>query len=63
MEVIMLPINVLIEATWNVNLIDEAMLQRLRTRIDKHGLVQNLVVCQVRGGYEILSGNHRLKPL
>jgi hypothetical protein len=44
MEVIMLPINVLIEATWNVNLIDGAMLQRLRTRIEKYGLVQKLVV-------------------
>ena len=63
MEVIELPIDVLKEAIWNVNQVDEAMMQRLRTSIGKYGLVQNLVVRQVAGGYEVLSGNHRLKLL
>jgi ParB family transcriptional regulator, chromosome partitioning protein len=63
MEIIELPIDVLKEAIWNVNQVDEAMLQRLRTSIGKYGLVQNLVVRQVAGGYEVLSGNHRLKLL
>jgi len=63
MEVIELPIEVLKEAPWNVNQIDEAMLQRLRTSIGKYGLVQNLVVRQITDGYEVLSGNHRLRLL
>lgn len=63
MEVIELPIEVLKEATWNVNQIDEAMLQRLRMSIGKYGLVQNLVVRKVGDGYEVLSGNQRLKLL
>ena len=63
MEVIELPIEVLKEATWNVNQIDEAMLQRLRMSIGKYGLVQNLVVRKVGNGYEVLSGNQRLKLL
>ena len=63
MEVIELPIEVLKEATWNVNQIDEAMMQRLRSSIGKYGLVQNLVVRQFADGYEVLSGNQRLKLL
>ena len=63
MEVIELPIEVLKEAPWNVNQIDQAMLQRLRTSIGKYGLVQNLVVRKVGDGYEVLSGNQRLKLL
>jgi len=63
MEIIELPIEVLKEAPWNANQIDEAMLQRLRASIEKYGLVQNLVVRQVVDGYEVLSGNQRLKLL
>src|SRR5208283_5294980 len=63
MEIVELSIDVLKEAIWNVNQVDEAMMQRLRVSIGKYGLVQNLVVRQVTGGYEILSGNHRLKLL
>ena len=63
MGVIELPIEVLKEAAWNVNQVDGAMMQRLRTSIEKYGLVQNLVVRQVTGGYEVLSGNHRLRLL
>jgi ParB family chromosome partitioning protein len=63
MEIIELPIETLKEAVWNVNQVDESMMQRLRVSITKYGLVQNLVVRQVAGGYEVLSGNHRLKLL
>jgi ParB family chromosome partitioning protein len=63
MEIIELPIEVLKEAPWNVNQVDDSMMQRLRASIQKYGLVQNLVVRQVAGGYEVLSGNHRLKLL
>ena len=63
MEIIELPIEALNEAAWNVNQVDEAMMQRLRTSIGKYGLVQNLVVRQIANSYEVLSGNHRLRLL
>jgi len=63
MEIIELPIEALNEAAWNVNQVDEAMMQRLRTSIGKYGLVQNLVVRQIANDYEVLSGNHRLRLL
>ena len=63
MEIVELPIAILGEAPWNVNQIDEPMMQRLRVSIGKYGLVQNLVVRKVANAYEVLSGNHRLKLL
>jgi len=63
METIELPIEVLKEAIWNTNKIEEAMMQRLRSSIKKYGLVQNLVVRPLGDGYEVLSGNQRLKLL
>jgi ParB family chromosome partitioning protein len=63
MEIIELPIEALKEAVWNVNQVDEAMMQRLRVSIGKYGLVQNLVVRQIANDYEVLSGNHRLRLL
>ena len=63
MEVVELPIEALKEAPWNANQIDAAMLQRLRSSILKYGFIQNLVVRQIASGYEVLSGNQRLKLL
>ena len=39
------------------------MLQRLRSSIVRYGFIQNLVVRQISNGYEVLSGNQRLKLL
>ena len=63
MKIIELPIEALKEAPWNVNQVDDSMMQRLRTSIGKYGLVQNLVVRQIANDYEVLSGNHRLRLL
>ena len=63
MEIIELPIEVLKEASWNVNQSNEAMLQRLRSSIQQFGFVQNLVVRHLGDEYEVLSGNQRLKLL
>jgi len=63
MEIVELPIEVLKEAKWNVNQPNEAMLQRLRSSIQQFGFVQNLVVRHLGDGYEVLSGNQRLKLL
>jgi len=63
MDVVELPIEVLKEAPWNANKIDDAMMQRLRSSIIKYGFVQNLVVRRIADIYEVLSGNQRLKLL
>ena len=63
MEVVELPIETLKEAPWNANQIDAEMLQRLRSSILKYGFIQNLVVRRIDNGYEVLSGNQRLKLL
>jgi|SRR5208283_2947639 len=63
MEVIELALEDLKEAPWNANQIDAAMLQRLRSSILKYGFIQNLVVRRIDNGYEVLSGNQRLKLL
>ena len=64
MKVIELPIGHLQEASWNPNVMDDAMLGRLRQSIDRFGLVQNLVVRRNDDrDYEVLSGNQRLQVL
>jgi ParB family chromosome partitioning protein len=63
MNVVELPIEALREAPWNANQIDAVMLQRLRSSILKYGFIQNLVVRRIDNGYEVLSGNQRLKLL
>ena len=63
METIKLPLEVLREATWNTNQMDDAMMQRLRSSIKNFGLVHNLVVRPLGEKYEVLSGNQRLKLL
>jgi ParB family chromosome partitioning protein len=64
MNLVYLPLAQLKEAPWNSNQIEEAMLNRLRESITRYGLVENLVVRPLdNGGYEVLSGNHRLQIL
>jgi len=63
MEVVELTIETLKEAPWNANQIDAEMLQRLRSSILKYGFIQNLAVRRIDNGYEVLSGNQRLKLL
>jgi ParB family transcriptional regulator, chromosome partitioning protein len=63
MEIVNLPIELLVEATWNANQDDDAVLARLRASIKRYGLVQNLVVRPLGDHYEVLSGNQRLKLL
>jgi ParB family chromosome partitioning protein len=49
------------EAQWNANRVSKATLEKIRTSIERYGVVENLVVRpRTEGGYEVLSGNHRL---
>ena len=64
MQIIEIPLNKLVEAPWNPNQLDPAMLARLTESISRYGLVQNLVVRPLGDGtYEVLSGNQRLQVL
>jgi ParB family chromosome partitioning protein len=60
LDVIDIELDELIPATWNANRVTPAMLRKVRRSIDRYGLVENLVVRRLDGGYEVLSGNHRL---
>ena len=59
MNIVDLPLNLLVEAIWNPNTMDAAMLDRLTKSIDSYGLVSPFVVRQMGEGYEILNGNQR----
>jgi ParB family transcriptional regulator, chromosome partitioning protein len=63
MKIENLPIELLMEAPWNTNQADEAMMTRLRNSINNYGLIQNLVVRPLGNGYEVLGGDKRLKLL
>ena len=64
MDLVELPVDRLQEAPWNANVMDEAMLQRLRGSITCFGTVQNLVVRPSGNGcHEVLSGNQRLRVM
>ena len=58
MNVAEVPVELLREAPWNPNVMDGAMLGRLKQSMDQFGVVQNLVARILDDGtYEILSGN------
>ena len=62
MELIDIPLEQLAEAEWNANVMDEGMLMRLKESLRRYGLVENLVARKLsEGGYEVLSGNQRLR--
>ncbi len=64
MKVIELPIDQLVEAPWNPNQMDQAMLAKLRRSLIGFGLVMYLVVRLLcKDVYEVLSGNQILKVL
>ncbi len=64
MNIVDLPISKLIEAWWNPNYMDPAMLARLKNSITRFDLVDNLVVRKLEeDAYEVLSGNQRLRVL
>ena len=63
MELVHLPLDQLREAPWNPNEADAATLRRLGASLQRFGLVLPLVVRPEGDGYEVLSGNQRLRVL
>lgn len=64
MQIMDISLSQLKEAPWNPNQEDAAMLTRLKESISRYGLVEPLVVRTLDAlGFEVLSGNHRLKIL
>ena len=56
----------LVEAPWNANRVPTGLMVKLRRSIKKFGVVENLVARPhptVKGSFEVLSGNHRLRLL
>jgi ParB family transcriptional regulator, chromosome partitioning protein len=58
-----IPINRLQEAHWNVNSMDEAMLNHLKDSVSRYGTLSPLVIRKKNEFYEVLSGNQRLRAL
>lgn len=64
MNVIDIPLEELVEASWNPNVMDADTDILLDTNIERHGLIQNFVVRDLSDGTkEVLSGNQRLRAL
>ncbi|OBW61024.1 ParB/RepB/Spo0J family partition protein [Dehalococcoides mccartyi] len=64
MKVIEIPISKLCEAPWNPNQMDEGVKHLLKNSLSRYGLVEPLVVRPSgEDGFEVLSGNQRLKVL
>jgi hypothetical protein len=61
LDVVDIPLAELAPAPWNANRVSAAMLRKIRRSLERYGLVENLVVrAKPGGGFEVLSGNHRL---
>jgi ParB family chromosome partitioning protein len=64
MKIINLPLELLREAPWNPNQMEEVMINRLHESISHYGLVEPLIVRMMDDNqYEVLSGNQRLKVI
>lgn len=50
-------------APWNPNRMEEQTLSRLKESLMRYGLVEPLVVRPIGDGYEVLSGNQRLRAI
>jgi DNA modification methylase len=61
-----IPIDLLVEATWNANRVPPVLLAKLRHSLERFGVVENLVARphpERKDCFEVLSGNHRLRLL
>ncbi|MCH7553571.1 MAG: ParB N-terminal domain-containing protein [Chloroflexi bacterium] len=56
-----LPLDLLQEAPWNPNVADHETREKVKRSITRFGVVENLVVRPQGDGYEVLSGNQRLR--
>jgi len=55
------PVSELHPAPWNANRVSDETLAKVRRSLDEFGIVENLVARpRPEGGYEVISGNHRL---
>ena len=61
MQVCDLPLALLHEAPWNPNKMGPDLLAKLQRSIEDYGVVENLIVRPSGKGYEVLSGNQRLR--
>ena len=61
LKVKQIPVSELHNAPWNANRVPDDVLEKVRRSIADFGVVENLVARErPDGGYEVISGNHRL---
>lgn len=54
-------ISKLVKAEWNYKQEDRRLSEKLARNIQRHGMVENLIVRELEGGkFEVINGNHRL---
>jgi DNA modification methylase len=61
-----IPLDQLVEATWNANRVRPGLLAKIRRSLTEFGIVENLVARPhpgQAGRFEVISGNHRLRLL
>lgn len=59
-----IPLSQLRNAEWNANRVKPSTMEKIRTSIERYGVVENLVARphpDEPGAFEVLSGNHRLQ--
>lgn len=63
LEVVQIAVGLIDPAPWNVNKVSPEMMWKLRSYIEREGLVQPLIVRPVGGRFEMVGGHHRLQIL
>jgi ParB-like chromosome segregation protein Spo0J len=58
-----IPVKELRKARWNYKDDDEEQLSKLINNMKKNGVIVNLIVREIKSGYEVVNGNHRLDAL
>jgi len=59
-----IPLDKLVECTWNYKTDDPEMDVKLQANMEKNKQVENLIVREMKGGkFEVVNGNHRLRIL
>ena len=64
MEFVEIEINKLVNASWNANIMQPSMLEKLRESVYRYGVIENFVVRPIANGkFEVVGGNWRLQIL
>jgi hypothetical protein len=51
------------KAKWNYKTDNPKLLEKLKANIQRNGQIENILVREIKDGYEVVNGNHRLDAL